>query len=351
MRLTGLVLSHLLVLVLLRRRLLDNPRLGLTFPLSLRRADRTAFAIVVALVALRQVLAKMALRGPKLQAATAIALWRRPRISKRVTNWSRATYHLVQIALLGHGAIRIRLRRYFSPTTLRLGRGLLANCRRHPPCAWPLALRLRLVIRVLLLGLRLLRDGRPLLRACHPRRSSGLLGLRGRLLFLRLRKHRDPPGQVRHLRTARPLARLLSAAFESRTEHQGDDFEVSRIRDVEAAFQLREDAIDLSVQELGLDARRHPLALHSSSVPILARLTGATYHGLGEEAQPLLVVQRFRGSLGREPPEVVEDARDWVGDGRTRDRRRSLGGGSSALRHGRVKKSKRRRTASVRGEW
>ena len=74
MRLTGLVLSHLLVLVLLRRRLLDNLRLGLTFPLSLRRADRTPFTIMVALVALREILAKMALRGAELQAATAIAL-------------------------------------------------------------------------------------------------------------------------------------------------------------------------------------------------------------------------------------------------------------------------------------
>ena len=202
MRLTGLVLSHLLVLVLLRRRLLDNLRPGLPLPLSLRRADRTTFTIMVALVALREILAKMALRGPKLQTAAAITLWRRPRISKRVMNRSHATYHLVQIALLGHGTIRIRLRRYFSPTTLRLDRGLLANCRRHPPCAWPLALWLRLVIRVLLLGLRLLRDGRHYFRACRPRRSSGLLGLRGRLLFLRLRKPRDPPGQVRHLRTA-----------------------------------------------------------------------------------------------------------------------------------------------------
>ena len=73
-RLTRLVLSHLLVLILLRQRLLDNLRPGLTLPLPLRRADRTAFAIVVALVALRQVLAKMALRGAELQAATAIAL-------------------------------------------------------------------------------------------------------------------------------------------------------------------------------------------------------------------------------------------------------------------------------------
>ena len=81
MRLTGLVLSHLLVLVLLRRRLLDNLCLGLTLPLSLRRANRTAFTIVMALVALWQILAKVALRRTKLQAATAIALLGEPGIS------------------------------------------------------------------------------------------------------------------------------------------------------------------------------------------------------------------------------------------------------------------------------
>ena len=84
MRLTWLVLLFLFVRVLILQRLFDDLRLGLSLSLGLplrldlrldlRLTHRTTLAIVVALVALRHVFAKMALRWAELQAATAIAL-------------------------------------------------------------------------------------------------------------------------------------------------------------------------------------------------------------------------------------------------------------------------------------
>ena len=267
MRLTWLVLLFLFVRVLILRRLFDDLRLGLSLALGLplrldlRLTHRTTLAIVVALVALRHVFAKMALRWAELQAATAIALLSDQTSVVRHTNKNRATHHLVQVALFGHDTIRIGLRRNLAPTTFGLWRGRRSRSHGHPGGPRFLALRLRFVFGTVLLGLRLLRDGWCGLGASRPRRACGFLRLRSRLLFLRLRKGCKAFGQVRHLGASRSLARLLSATLEGRPEHRRNVLEVGRIGNVEATVKFLERAVDLSIQELRLDTQRHSLPL------------------------------------------------------------------------------------------